>query len=342
MSSSLFDVDANTLGRYVMTNTRDADLVILMNSIATSCKLITSAMNRAGVAKLYGLAGEVNSTGDDQKKLDVMSNDMMINALVNSGVCSVLVSEENEEPIIVPKERSGKFCVAFDPLDGSSNIDCNVSVGTIFSVYETKDGDVGTTNDLLRSGQHCVCAGYCVYSSAVELVFTFRGGNVEGFCLDPTIGEFVHTRSNMKFPSDGGKKIFSCNEGNYNFWDKPIQDAVQTFKRGPKPYTARYVGSMVADIHRTLLYGGIYLYPADNKSPNGKLRCLYEGIPMAMIIEQAGGIASTGLFKGKIGRVLELTPDEIHCKCPIIMGGKRDIGVVYEAYKNSGVDTPEL
>jgi len=337
-----YDVDAQTLGRYVMTQTRDTDLVILMNALATSFKLITSAVNRAGVAKLYGLAGEVNSTGDDQKKLDVMSNDMMINALVNSGVCSVLVSEENEEPITIPTEKSGKFCVAFDPLDGSSNIDCNVSVGTIFSVYEKQYGSTGSVDDLLRSGAHCVCAGYCVYSSAVELVFTFRGGNVEGFTLDPTIGEFVLTRPHMKFPEDGGKRIYSANEGNSNFWDQPIKDTIEEFKSGEKPYTARYVGSMVADIHRTLLYGGIYLYPADNKSPKGKLRCLYEGIPMAMIIEQAGGIASTGFFNGKIGRVLELIPDEIHCKCPIIMGGPRDIGVLYDCYKKAGVEVPEL
>mmetsp|Transcript_13356 Transcript_13356/g.19100 ORF Transcript_13356/g.19100 Transcript_13356/m.19100 type:complete len:343 (-) Transcript_13356:485-1513(-) len=336
-----FDVDALTLGRYVMGNTRDSDLVVLMNALATSCKLITSAVNRAGVAKLYGLAGEVNSTGDDQKKLDVMSNDMMINALVHSGVCSILVSEENEEPIIVPKEKAGKYCVAFDPLDGSSNIDCNVSVGTIFSVYETQ-GPEGKVEDLLRSGAHCVCAGYVAYSSAVELVFTFRGKAVQGFCLDPTIGEFVLTRPNMKFPSDGGKKIYSANEGNFNYWDKPIQNAIGVFKSGDKPYSARYVGSMVADIHRTLLYGGIYLYPADNKSPKGKLRCLYEGIPMAMIIEQAGGIASTGLFEGKIGRVLELTPDSIHCKCPIIMGGPRDVGIVYDEYKKAGIETPEF
>lgn len=340
--SELFDVDAPTLSRFVMSSTKDHDLVILLNTLATSFKLITSAVQRAGVAKLYGLAGEVNSTGDDQKKLDVMSNDMMINALVHSGVCSVLVSEENEEPIIVPQDKRGKFCVAFDPLDGSSNIDCNVSVGTIFSVYEKKEGSDGTVEDLLRSGAECLCAGYCVYSSAVELVFTFRGQDVHGFCLDATIGEFVHTRPKMQFPQDGGKKIYSANEGNSMHWDKPIQDAVAEFKTGKKPYTARYVGSMVADIHRTLLYGGIYLYPADNKSPNGKLRCLYEGIPMAMIIEQANGIASTGMFKGKIGRVLELVPDDIHCKCPIIMGGKRDIQVVYDQYKKAGLDVPEL
>jgi len=325
-----------------MANTRDHELVILMNALATSCKLITSAVQRAGVAKLYGLAGEVNSTGDDQKKLDVMSNDMMINALINSGVCSVLVSEENEDPIIVPKHKAGKFCVAFDPLDGSSNIDCNVSVGTIFSVFEKNPDSEGTVDDLLRSGAECVCAGYCVYSSAVELVFTFQGGDVHGFCLDSTIGEFVHTRPKMQFPQDGGKKIYSCNEGNFNNWTKPIQDAVATFKSGPKPYTARYVGSMVADIHRTLLYGGIYLYPADNKAKEGKLRCLYEGIPMALITEQAGGIASAGLFKGKVQRVLDLVPDQIHCKCPILMGGKRDIQVVYDQYNKAGIDTPDL
>jgi fructose-1,6-bisphosphatase I len=325
-----------------MAHTHDHDLVILLNTIATSCKLITSAVQRAGVAKLYGLAGEVNSTGDDQKKLDVLSNEMMINALVHSGVCSVLVSEENEDPIVVPAGKQGKFCVAFDPLDGSSNIDCNVSVGTIFSVYERKPGSSGTADDLLRSGAECICAGYVVYSSAVEMVFTFRNSTVEGFCLDSSIGEFVHTRENMKFPEGGGKTIYSANEGNSSNWDEPIKAAIEEFKSGDKPYTARYVGSMVADIHRTILYGGIYLYPADDKSPKGKLRLLYEGIPMAMIIEQAGGVASTGMFQGKIRRVIELVPDQIHAKCPIIMGGKRDVQKVYDQYAKAGIDVPAL
>ncbi|KAG7346812.1 fructose-1,6-bisphosphatase [Nitzschia inconspicua] len=337
-----FDVDAPTLNRFVMASTHDHDLVILMNAIATSCKLITSAVQRAGIAKLYGLAGEQNSTGDDQKKLDVLANDMMINALVNSGVCSVLVSEENEEPIFVRTGKSGKFCVAFDPLDGSSNIDCNVSVGTIFSVYEKAPGSEGRVEDLLRSGAHCLCAGYVAYSSAVEMVFTFRGGTVHGFCLDSTIGEFVHTRPHMTFPEDGGKKIYSCNEGNSFNWEQPIKDAVEIFKDEKDPYAARYVGSMVADIHRTILYGGIYLYPADAKSPKGKLRLLYEGIPMAMIIEQAGGIASTGMFEGKIQRVLDLVPDAIHAKCPIIMGGKRDVQVVYDQFAKHGASVPPL
>lgn len=339
------DANAPTLSRYVMSQTTDSELVLLLSTLATSFKMIASAVRKAGVAQLYGLAGEVNSTGDDQKKLDVLSNDMMINALVHSGVCNILVSEENEEPIYVPADKSGRFCVAFDPLDGSSNIDCNVSVGTIFSIYEIRDEHgCGTVDDLLRSGEDCICAGYCAYSTAVELVFTFQGNSVEGFCLDPAIGEFVHTRFNMQFPPDGGKRIYSCNEGNFTHWDQPIKDAVEAFKHGidGQPYSARYVGSMVADIHRTLLYGGIYIYPADKKSPQGKLRMLYEGIPMALIVEQAGGIASTGYFNGKIGRVSKLTPADIHCKCPIIMGGPRDIGVVYEQYKKAGIETPEL
>lgn len=346
MTDKAFDVDAPTLNRYVMSRTKDHELTILLSSIATSCKLISSAVSRAGVHSLYGLAGEVNSTGDDQKKLDVMSNDMMVNALINSGVCCILVSEENEEPLIVPKESRGKYAIAFDPLDGSSNIDCNVSVGTIFSIFEVKDNiltdDVEKLQSyLLRPGRECICAGYCVYSSATELVFTFRGHNVHGFTLDPTIGEFVHTRKAMQFPSDGGKKIYSANEGNSLHWDEPIKNATETFKKSK--YAARYVGSMVADIHRTLLYGGVYMYPADAKSPKGKLRCLYEGIPMALIIEQAGGIASTGMFQGKIQNVMDLQPDAIHCKCPILMGGPRDIGVIYEEYKKLGVtDIPEL
>ena len=172
----------------------------------------------------------------------------------------------------------------------------------------------------------------------MEMVFVFRGGRVHGFCLDPTIGEFVHTRPDMRSPEDEGKRNFSCNEGNSKHWDQPLLDAVDHFKT--ENYAARSVGSMVADIHRTILYGGIYLYPADKKSPTGKLHLLYEGIPMAMIIEQAGGVASTGMFEGKVGRVLELVPDEIHAKCPIIMGGKRDVQIFYEQYENGGVDAP--
>jgi fructose-1,6-bisphosphatase I len=204
--------------------------VILMNAIAASCKIITSAVQRAGVAKLYGLAGEVNSTGNHKNKLVVLSNDIMTNALVNSGVCSALISEENEEPIIVPPGKSGKFCVAFDPLDGSTNIVCDVIVGTIFSVYERKPGINVTADDLLRNGSECICAGIVAYSSAVEMVVTFRGDDVHGFSLDSTIGEFVHTRPKMTFPEeDGGKTIYSANEGSSSNWEPLRTLVIQLF-----------------------------------------------------------------------------------------------------------------
>ena len=335
--------NALTLSSYVMKNTHDPSLVILMSAIALSCKMINACVTRAGVANLYGLSGDsINSTGDAQKQLDVMSNEIMLNALTNSGVCSVLVSEENEEPVVIPIDEQGKYCVAFDPLDGSSNIDCNVAVGTIFAVYEKKEGSKGELSDILRSGNDMICAGYCVYSSACELVYAFKGSNVHCFCLDPLIGEFVATRHNMRFPPDGGKKIYSVNEGNAANWDEPIKDAVRAFKSEADPYSLRYVGSMVADVHRTLLYGGCFLYPSDKKSKSGKLRVLYEGFPMAMLIEQAGGVASTGMFGGKIGRILDVVPKHIHDRCPIIMGSMRDLKIVYGCYEAKGFEVPAL
>ena len=194
---SEIDVNVDTLNRFVMSSTNDHDLVLLLNSIATSCKLIASAVKRAGIYHLYGVSGGKNVTGDVQKKLDIMSNEMMVNSLMNSGVCSILVSEENEDPIVIPEGLRGKFCVAFDPLDGSSNIDCNVSVGTIFSVFQSHSGGLGDISDILRSGNDCICAGYCVYSSAVELVLTFKGENVHGFCLDPSVS-FFHVFDYLK------------------------------------------------------------------------------------------------------------------------------------------------
>jgi fructose-1,6-bisphosphatase I len=358
-----------------------------MAQLALACKATSRACAKAGIANLFGMAGDQNSSGDDQKKLDVLSNDIFVNALVKSGSCSVLVSEENEEPIIVPEEQAGRFCVAFDPLDGSSNIDCNVSTGTIFAVYEKRSpGKLGTVDDILRTGNDIVAAGYCMYGAATELVMCFKGGKVMRFALDPSLGEFIHTHSNVEFPADGGKKIYSCNEGarrvsrrarcgslscfallasflalphpenkrkagretlppgpdprtdlhhlppgNSNNWDENIKKAVQTFK--DTKYAARYVGSMVSDVHRTILYGGIFIYPADKKSPQGKLRVLYEGFPMALIVESAGGVASTGMFNGSVQRMLDLVPTNIHERCPVILGSKRDVAQVLDLYK---------
>jgi len=323
--------DFNSLTQWLMANTKDKELTVLMAQLALACKATSRACAKAGIANLFGLAGEQNSTGDDQKKLDVLSNDIFINALVKSGSCAVLVSEENEDPIIVPEEHAGRFCVAFDPLDGSSNIDCNVSTGTIFAVYEkTSTSPVGTVDDILRTGNDSVAAGYCMYGAATELVLCFKGSGVERFALDPSLGEFIHTHANVTFPKDGGKKIYSANEGNCLTWDDAILGSIQHFKENK--YAARYVGSMVSDVHRTILYGGIYLYPADKKSPKGKLRVLYEGFPMALLVESAGGVASTGMFNGKVQRMLDLVPTNIHERCPVILGGQRDVKLVLERY----------
>merc|ERR1740121_3190223 len=326
-------VNAMTLTQYIIENSKgDKQMAMLMTSIGHASKVVANAIEKAGPAGLYGLAGSENATGDDVKKLDIIADDIWCDCLRRSGVCGLLVSEEQESCIIVEDEATrGPFCVAFDPLDGSSNIDCNVSVGSIFSVYRRKSsGDKPCTeSDILRPGTEMIVAGYCMYGAATELVVTF-GRGVQRFALDPALGEFLFV-SDMKMDPKGGKKIFSCNEGNSLQWDPPILKYVETCK--DTGYAARYVGSMVSDVHRTLLYGGIFLYPADKKSTKGKLRVLYEGFPMAMITEQAGGMASTGMFKGKVQRVLEVMPENIHDRCPIIMGGERDVGAVLKGYE---------
>jgi len=324
-----------TLQRYILAQTGDLELAALLMGLTIACKATSRACAKAGIANLFGLAGEVNSTGDDQKKLDVLSNDLFIDALVNSGAAAVLVSEENDEPIFVEKKKAGRFIVAFDPLDGSSNIDCNVSTGTIFAVYEKKGKGPANIDDVLRTGNDIIVAGYCMYGAATELVITFKGKGVHRFTLDPSLGEFMHIEADVKIPPGGGKKIYSCNEGNFNNWDKAIVSCIQHYKTGG--FAARYVGSMVSDVHRTILYGGIYLYPADKKTANGKLRVLYEGFPMSLIVEQAGGAASCGMFKGKLQRLLDIVPTSIHERCPVIIGSKRDVEHVLAEYKNQGL-----
>jgi fructose-1,6-bisphosphatase I len=308
----------------------DQELALLMNAIQHASKVTANAIRTAGPAGLYGLAGTENSTGDDVKKLDIIANTVWVDCLKGSGVCCVLVSEEEEEPLFIEEDKAGPFCVAFDPLDGSSNIDCNVSVGSIFSVYRriSSRGTKAKVEDILRPGTECIAAGYCMFGAATELIITY-GKGVHRFALDPAIGEFLFVED-MKIPAGGGKKIYSCNEGNQGSWDQPIKDFVKSCKQNG--YSARYVGSMVSDVHRTLLYGGVFVYPADKKSKKGKLRVLYEGFPMAMITEQAGGLANTGMFLGKIGRILEVNPENIHDRCPIIMGCERDVEQVLGLY----------
>ena len=325
--------DPITLNRYLISSQKDhkeasGDFTLLLTSIQTACKFISSKVRKAGIANLYGYTNNSNSTGDNQKKLDVLSNEVFINILKSNGKCAVLASEEEEDAYIV-EGPDAKYVVAFDPLDGSSNIEVNISIGSIFAIWKKKTDSRGSVDDLLQTGDSLIAAGYCLYGSSTQLVLTIKGQGVNAFTLDPSLGEFILTSHDMKIPSRGA--IYSINEGNASIWDKPTSTYIMNKKFpkeiGQKPYSLRYVGSMVADVHRTLIYGGIFMYPKDSKSPGGKLRVLYECFPMSFIIEQAGGKSTTGK-----GRVLEILPKKIHERCPIIIGSKEDVEDVEKLY----------
>ena len=288
----------------------DQELGIVLSSIAVACKQIASLVNRAGISNLTGLAGQENVQGEDQKKLDVVSNEVFCNCLRSCGRTGIIASEEEDVPVAVEETYSGNYIVVFDPLDGSSNIDAGISTGSIFGIYEPVEGCVvGGENDsgsspeevldkcilnVCQPGSRLLASGYCMYSSSTVFVLTV-GEGVFGFTLDPAIGEFVLTHANIKIPEEG--RIYSFNEGNFASWEPQLQSYMSSLKAPPdnsKAYSSRYIGSLVGDFHRTMLYGGIYGYPGDSKNPNGKLRLLYECAPMSMIAEQAGGKGSTG------------------------------------------------
>jgi len=329
-SGQPIDVNCMTLTRFVLAEQRknapDAkgDLTVLLSTIQSAVKAISSAVRRAGLAKLYGIAGETNVQGEEVKKLDVLANDLFINLMRSSFMTCLLVSEENTDVIEVEVEKQGKYIVCFDPLDGSSNIDCLVSIGSIFGIYKKVTEGSPSVKDALQSGRQLVAAGYALYGSATALVLS-TGRGVNGFMLDPAIGEFILTDPDMKVPSRG--KIYSINEGYAALWDPPIVEYLESKKypKTGKAYGARYVGSMVADVHRTLKYGGIFIYPATKDSPSGKLRLLYECIPMSFIMEQAGGLASSGSIP-----ILDIVPSKIHERAPIFLGSKDDVQDVLE------------
>lgn len=326
------DTDVITLTRFVLEEGRKAkgtgELTQLLNSICTAVKAISSAVRKAGLANLYGIAGSTNVTGDQVKKLDILSNDLVINLLKSSFSTCVLVSEENKNAIIVENERMGKYVVCFDPLDGSSNIDCLVSIGTIFAIYrKTTDGEPSET-DALQPGRNLVAAGYALYGSATMLVLATDCG-VNCFMLDPAIGEFLLVDKYVKIKQKGS--IYSINEGYAKYFDSAVKEYLHKKKfpeDGSSPYGSRYIGSMVADVHRTLVYGGIFLYPANEKSPKGKLRLLYECNPMAYVMEKAGGMATTG-----DEAVLDVIPDTIHQRVPIVLGSPNDVQEYIAIYK---------
>ncbi|KAG9246735.1 fructose-1,6-bisphosphatase [Calycina marina] len=294
------------------------DFTLLCHALQFSFKSIAYYIRRATLINLTGLAGSSNTTGDDQKKLDVIGNDLFIAAMKSSGKCAVLVSEEEEEAIYFPEHKGARYAVACDPIDGSSNLDAGVSVGTIFGVHKLPEGSAGTKEDLLKPGTELVASGFTMYGASTQLVITMKQGTVNGFTMDNALGEFILTHPDMRIPKS--RAIYSVNEGNSLYWEEGTVEYFNSLKypkeEGGKPYSARYIGSMVADAYRTLLYGGVFAYPADKKSPKGKLRILYECAPMAMVFENAGGQA----VDSKMNRLMDVVPEHIHDRSGIFMG----------------------
>lgn len=292
----------------------------LLHHIGVAGKIVNKAINRAGLADVLGSNGTVNIQGEEQKMLDYLANELFTTSLRNSAECCGVASEENDEIVTFDEEmaREGKYIVCMDPLDGSSNLESNVSVGTIFSIYRriSPRGEKPVLEDFLQEGQKQVCAGYIIYGSSTMMVYT-TGKGVFGFTLDPSIGEFCLSHNGIQTPTSG--KIYSVNEGNYNSFPEGVQRYIDYCKEGSpasgRPYTGRYIGSMVSDFHRNLLCGGIYLYPPTDKKPDGKLRLIYECNPIAFLAEQAGGKASTGTK-----RILEIKPQTLHQRVPFVVG----------------------
>lgn len=298
------------------------DLTRLLNDIAIASKIVHREINKAGLVDILGEVGQKNIQGESVKKLDIYANNQFLAAFKSGGECAAVASEENKDVIILdgPKSNLGKYLVSMDPLDGSSNIDVNVSVGTIFSVFNRKDLNKKVTkNDFFMPGNKQVAAGYIIYGSSTMLVYT-TGNGVNGFTLDPSIGEFCLSHPNIKSPKNG--TIYSVNEGNFNTMPECVKKYVQycqkTDKKGKRTHTARFIGSLVADFHRNLLKGGIYIYPNTSDAPNGRLRLLYECSPLAWIAEEAGAKASDG-----VNRILDIIPNDLHQRTPLFIGSEQ-------------------
>lgn len=315
-----------TLGQFIIERQADfpyakGELSRLLRDLAIAAKIVNREINKAGLVDILGEAGTTNVQGEGQKKLDIYANEQFIAALKSGGECCIVVSEENDEYVCIDSEisKDAKYIVAIDPLDGSSNIDVNVGVGTIFSIYRRKSTNGKAAEaDVLQKGTQQVAAGYIIYGSSTMLVYT-TGKGVNGFTLDPSIGEFCLSHPDMSIPKDG--VIYSINEGYYTHFPDGVKKYIKYCqvedKATNRPYTSRYTGSMVADLHRNMIKGGIFIYPCTASSIKGKLRLIYECNPMAFIIEQAGGRASDG-YK----RTLDLEVKELHQRSPIFIGSE--------------------
>ena len=295
------------------------ELSRLLNDIGIAAKFVNREVNRAGLGEVMGYVGEVNVQGEDQKKLDVYANNQFIAALKSGGQCCAIGSEENEDIIVLDSDISkhGKYVVAIDPLDGSSNIESNVSIGTLFSIYRRRTvRGSAQLEDFLQPGRNLVAAGYVIYGSSTMLVYT-TGYGVNGFTLDPSVGLFILSHPDMRYPEGGS--IYSINEANYFSFPEGVRQYIHYCQEEDaathRPYSTRYIGSMVADIHRNMVRGGIFLYPGTTKNKKGKLRLLYECNPVAFLAEQAGGKASDG-FR----RILDIQPTSLHERSPLFVG----------------------
>ncbi|HZJ35160.1 MAG TPA: class 1 fructose-bisphosphatase [Gillisia sp.] len=316
-----------TLGEFIIENQSDfafssGELSRLINSIRLAAKVVNHEVNKAGLVDIIGAFGEKNIQGEDQQKLDVYANNTFIKTLTNREIVCGIASEENDDFIMIEgahKDNKNKYVVLMDPLDGSSNIDVNVSVGTIFSIYHriTPVGTPVQKEDFLQPGNKQVAAGYIIYGTSTMLVYT-TGHGVNGFTLNPAIGTWYLSHPDMKFPETGN--IYSINEGNYVHFPQGVKDYLKYCQeeKEDRPYTSRYIGSMVSDIHRNMIKGGIFIYPKSSKAVNGKLRLLYECNPMAYIVEQAGGKASDGFT-----RIMDLVPTELHQRAPYFCGSTK-------------------
>jgi fructose-1,6-bisphosphatase I len=317
-----------TVDRFIIEQERQhpeatGELSGILYDLGVAAKMISSKVRRAGLVDILGATADENIQGEIQQKLDVFSNETIIKAMDHGGRLAAMASEEQPDIISIPEGfRCGKYCLLFDPLDGSSNIDVNVPVGTIFSVLrKITPGKHGNMEDMLQPGRRQVAAGYIIYGSSTMMVYT-TGQGVHGFTLDPSIGEFLLSHPDIRIPDPG--RYLSVNDSHESHWTEPVKQVIRRYKGTSgdrKPMNVRYVGSLVADFHRNLLGGGVFAYPANTKSPQGKLRLMYEANPLALIVEQAGGAASDGER-----RILDVMPTELHQRTPLYIGSKSDVG----------------
>lgn len=327
-----------TLGEFIIENQRafpysTGELSKLINAIRLAAKVVNHEVNKAGLVDVLGSSGDINAQGEDQQKLDVLANEKFIQSLTNREIVCGIASEEEDDFVAInshDNNNQNKYVVLFDPLDGSSNIDVNVSVGTIFSVYRrvTPIGTPVTIDDFLQPGRDQVAAGYIVYGTSTMLVYT-TGHGVNGFTLNPAIGTFYLSHPNMQYPENGS--IYSVNEGNYVHFPEGVKKYIKycQMEEEDRPYTSRYIGSLVSDFHRNMIKGGIFLYPESSKAINGKLRLLYECNPIAYLAEQAGGKASDG-----VSAILDIKPTELHQRVPFYCGSKKMVEKAEEFIEN--------